>query len=191
MTPLDSFLQTIAEQAQEDSQWLILADWLEEQGDRRGELLRLLHALRQPEAVIPNRRTKAYRQRQAQEDRLRQLLEAGVSPCQPRRVNSISMEFVLIPPGTSLMGSPNSEPERHDDEAQHRVTLTRGFFLGVHQVTQAQWQAVMGSNPSNFKGENLPVEQVSWEDCQAFCLGWQTSLKTVRSAQQGRLVSPL
>jgi len=80
------------------------------------------------------------------------------------------MKFAWIPPGTFLMGSPANEPERSDDETQHGVTLTKGFHLGVHQVTQAQWQAVMGANPSNFKGENnLPVEQVSWDDCVAFC----------------------
>src|SRR5262249_26689915 len=61
------------------------------------------------------------------------------------------------------------EEGRSDDEVQHRVTLTGGFFLGVHQVTQAQWQMVMGSKPSRFKGENLPVERVSWDDCQEFC----------------------
>ena len=79
------------------------------------------------------------------------------------------MKFAWIPPGTFLMGSPANEPERSDDETQHGVTLTKGFHLGVHQVTQAQWQAVMGANPSNFKGDNLPVENVSWDDCVAFC----------------------
>ena len=49
------------------------------------------------------------------------------------------------------------------------MTLTKGFYLGVHPVTQAQWQAVMGGNPSHFKGDNRPVENVSWEDCQEFC----------------------
>ena len=51
----------------------------------------------------------------------------------------------------------------------NKVTLTKGFYLGVHEVTQAQWRAVMGKNPSHFKGDNLPVENVSWEDCQEFC----------------------
>jgi formylglycine-generating enzyme required for sulfatase activity len=83
--------------------------------------------------------------------------------------SGVEMKFAWIPPGTFLMGSPKSEPERSDDELQHRVTLTRGFRLGIHPVTQAQWQAVMGSNPSNFKGDNRPVEQVSWDDCQDFC----------------------
>ena len=87
--------------------------------------------------------------------------------------NSLGMKFAWIPPGTFLMGSPANEPERSDDETQHGVTLTKGFHLGIYQVTRAQWQAVMGANPSNFKGEsNLPVENVSWHDCVAFCGRW-------------------
>jgi sulfatase modifying factor 1 len=80
----------------------------------------------------------------------------------------VEMTFAWCPPGTFLMGSPAGEAERSDDELQHRVTLTKGFWLGIHQVTQAQWQAVMGDNPSNFKGVDLPVDNVSWEDCQKF-----------------------
>jgi formylglycine-generating enzyme required for sulfatase activity len=83
--------------------------------------------------------------------------------------NSLGMKFAWCPPGTFMMGSPSSEAERGDDESQHRVTLTKGFYLGIHAVTQAQWRAVMGSNPSNFKGDHLPVEQVSWDMCQEFC----------------------
>ena len=88
----------------------------------------------------------------------------------PKNVtNSIGMKFVWIPPGTFLMGSPKEEKERSDNETQHKVTLTKGFYMGVYAVTQEQWQAVMGNNPSHFKGEkNLPAEQVSWEDCQQF-----------------------
>ena len=67
------------------------------------------------------------------------------------------------------MGSPKEEKERKDDEIQHKVTLTKGFYMGVYTVTQEQWQEVMGNNPSHFKGEkNLPVEHVSWDDCQEF-----------------------
>lgn len=67
------------------------------------------------------------------------------------------------------MGSPKDEKERKDDETQHKVTLTRGFYMGVYTVTQEQWKEVMGNNPSHFKGEkNLPVENVSWDDCQEF-----------------------
>jgi sulfatase modifying factor 1 len=83
--------------------------------------------------------------------------------------NSFGMKFVWIPPGNFVMGSPNSEAERSDDEIQHKVTLSKGFYMAVHLVTQEQWQAVMGNNPSHFKGEkSLPVDQVSWGDCQEF-----------------------
>src|SRR5471030_1788704 len=83
--------------------------------------------------------------------------------------NSLGMKFVWIPPGTFLMGSPKEEKGREAIETQHKVTLTKGFYMTVYLVTQEQWKEVMGNNPSHFKGEkNLPVEQVSWEDCQAF-----------------------
>src|SRR5207249_4874744 len=84
--------------------------------------------------------------------------------------NSIGMRFVWIPPGNFTMGSPKEENKRGYDENQHKVALTKGFYMGVYTVTQEQWQAVMGNNPSDFKGEkNLPVEKVSWDDCQKFC----------------------
>ena len=79
------------------------------------------------------------------------------------------MELQLIPAGTFLMGSPEEEEDRDEDETQHEVTLTQPFYLGKYPVTQAQWQAVMGNNPSNFQGDNLPVEHVSWDDAQSFC----------------------
>jgi formylglycine-generating enzyme required for sulfatase activity len=68
------------------------------------------------------------------------------------------------------MGSPPSESGRGDDEVQHRVTLTQGFWMMEHEVTQGEWSAVMGSNPSSFSscGASCPVEQVSWEDAVAF-----------------------
>jgi serine/threonine protein kinase len=84
--------------------------------------------------------------------------------------NSIGMKFAWIPQGTFLMGSPESEEERFPNEKQHPVMLTRGFFLGIHPVTQAQWRAVMGSKHNYFfEGDNRPVESVSWNDCQDFC----------------------
>jgi formylglycine-generating enzyme required for sulfatase activity len=92
--------------------------------------------------------------------------------------NSIGMKFVWIPPGSFVMGSTKAEMEKQPfldilairlDETQHKVTLTKGFYMGIYTVTQDQWQAVMGNNPSYFKGEkNLPVERVSWNDCQDF-----------------------
>jgi sulfatase modifying factor 1 len=79
------------------------------------------------------------------------------------------MKFVWIPPGTFMMGSPKEEKDREAHETQHKVTLSRGFYMGVYTVTQEQWKEVMGNNPSYFKGvKNLPVEMVSWDDCQEF-----------------------
>ncbi|MFH0765351.1 MAG: formylglycine-generating enzyme family protein, partial [Calditrichota bacterium] len=76
------------------------------------------------------------------------------------------LTFVPIPGGSFLMGSPEGEEGRHGDEGpQHRVTL-QPFYMMTTEVTQAQWVALMGSNPSYFKGDDLPVEQVSWNDCQ-------------------------
>lgn len=77
--------------------------------------------------------------------------------------------FRWCPAGSFLAGSPESEGGRAKDEIQHNVTLTSGFWMLESEVTQKQWKAIMGANPSNFKGDNLPVEQVSWNDCQEFC----------------------
>lgn len=83
--------------------------------------------------------------------------------------NSLGIKFVWIPPGSFMMGSPMEESERQANETQHKVTLTKGFYMGVYTVTQEEWQQVMNKNPSEFKGEkNLPVEAISWEDCQEF-----------------------
>ena len=82
--------------------------------------------------------------------------------------NGINLEMVLIPAGKFMMGSPQTEIGRHVSETQHEVTLTKPFYMGKHEVTQEQWQAVLGSNPSDTKGENLPVNNVSWNECQEF-----------------------
>ena len=76
--------------------------------------------------------------------------------------------FRYCPPGTFLMGSPEDEEEHLYDETLHEVTLTHGYWLGETPVTQKEWTAVMGKNPSYFTGDDLPVEQVSWNDCQEF-----------------------
>lgn len=74
----------------------------------------------------------------------------------------------LIKPGTFMMGSPDDEPGRYDDEVQHEVTLNNGYWMMDTTVTQELWQAVIGSNPSYFKGPQRPVENVSWNDCEEF-----------------------
>jgi len=80
----------------------------------------------------------------------------------------IKLEMVLIPGGKFMMGSPVSEPGRIPDKTQYEVTLTKSFYIGKYEVMQEQWEAVMGNNPSEFKGPKLPVTNVSWNDCQEF-----------------------
>ncbi|GHU21780.1 hypothetical protein FACS1894172_19570 [Spirochaetia bacterium] len=85
-------------------------------------------------------------------------------PVQP----SIPANFVRIPGGTFMMGSPSSEVNRSSSEIQHRVTIT-GFSMSKYEVTQKEYQEVMGTNPSYFKGDNLPVEQVTWYGAIEYC----------------------
>ncbi|MBD2613135.1 formylglycine-generating enzyme family protein [Nostoc punctiforme FACHB-252] len=83
--------------------------------------------------------------------------------------NGVTLEMVQIPGGTFKMGSPEEEVGRNEDESpQHQVTVP-GFFMGRYEVTQAQYQAIIGTNPAVFKGEKLPVETVSWNDAVEFC----------------------
>ena len=90
-----------------------------------------------------------------------------LSPGQKRTF--AGFEMIWCPPGEFLMGSPAREANRDDDERCHPVVLSRGFWLGKYPVTQEQWELVMGSNPSRFTADpRLPVERVSWNDCQDF-----------------------
>ena len=136
----EALLQTIREDPDNAaSVWLILADWLEEHGDPRFELVRLCHDQQFRAEWSPTER----------DDRVRQLLAAAVAPCVPAWTNSLGMTFALIPAGKFLMGSPKSETDRYDDEGpQHAVEITRPFFLGIHPVTQEQYKKVTGKNPS-------------------------------------------
>ena len=78
--------------------------------------------------------------------------------------------FVWIPPGTFVMGSPETEGDRDPDEVQHVVTLTQGFWMSDHEVTQAEYLAVTGSNPSQYKKDpNRPVELSTWEEAASYC----------------------
>ena len=100
--------------------------------------------------------------------------------------NGVNLEMVKIEAGSFVMSA--SDDENESDEIAHRVTLTKDFYLGQTEVTQAQWRAVMGSNPSRFKGDDLPVEKISWNDAMSFCeklnelekapSGWKFTLPT-------------
>jgi formylglycine-generating enzyme required for sulfatase activity len=99
-------------------------------------------------------------------------LLAELPPYEPGDVllNSVGMRLALLPAGTFLMGSPDSDPSRYaDEQPQRRVTLPRPFFLGIHPVTQAQFDRVLNRSPSYWNGPDRPVERVSWHDAVEFC----------------------
>jgi len=83
---------------------------------------------------------------------------------------TIGAKFVLIPAGAFMRGSPEKEPDRSSNEKQYKVKISKPFYMQTTEVTQGQWQKVMGNNPSEFKncGDDCPVEQVSWNDAQEF-----------------------
>ena len=114
------------------------------------------------------RKAEEEAKRKAEEEAKRKA-EAELKKFMEIDCNGVKLKLVKIPAGTFKMGSPEDELGRYDDEKQHRVTLTKVFLLGKYQVTQAQWKAVMGSNPSRSKGDNRPVENVSWDDTKSFC----------------------
>ena len=80
----------------------------------------------------------------------------------------VNLAMILIPQGKFIMGSPLSEPGHKGDELQHQVVFSRPYFIGKYEVTQEQWETVMGDNPSQTKGAKLPVTNISWNDCQNF-----------------------
>jgi len=83
--------------------------------------------------------------------------------------NSLGMKFMLIPPGKFIMGSPKDEEWHQAAEVQHAVSITGPFYMGATEVTQKQWSALMGKNPSFFTGDDLPVETVTWLQVEEFC----------------------
>jgi formylglycine-generating enzyme required for sulfatase activity/outer membrane protein assembly factor BamB len=96
--------------------------------------------------------------------------------------NGVSMSLVLIPSGTFMMGSPKDEKDRSDNEGpRHQVRFRKPFYMGIHAVTQQQYEQVMGENPSHFKNANHPVEKASWYDAAEFCK--RLSQKTGRTVR--------
>ncbi len=166
MTGCDALLAGIVSDPLEETRWLVLADWLEENDDlRRAELLRL-HRKMLATCCEPD----AHSERAVWQARMVELLIAGVRPCVPQETlmlpGGVPMTFSFIPPGVFLMGS-----DKGDDHEKpvHRAEVSQAFFLGVYPITQAQWFAVMGTDPSQYQGAELPVESVSWEDAEEFC----------------------
>src|SRR5262245_13174330 len=168
----DAFLSALCDDPSDEVTWLALADWLDEDGQSdRAELLRLTRRLRRtPPAESDDVRRRVV-----------ELLAADVRPVVVERVNALGMRFALVPPGRFLMGSPPDGPGRSDHEQLHEVELTRPYWLGGFPVTQRQFEAVTGSNPSHFRPDgpgkirvrkqvtdDFPVEQVSWEDAARF-----------------------
>ncbi len=193
MNTESDFQQALLKDPESDDLRQVFADWLEQKGDPRAELLRLTDVLRRVD--VPNR--------QQVENRLRQLLDPPkpqrswsqwlvgqpspeaiepLAPVGPFFINSIGMKLAWIPAGTFLVGSAENEPGHRANEHQHQVSLTEGFWLGVSVVTQQQYQQVMQSNPSAFASgaieaetvadwdtSGFPVERVNWEEAMEFC----------------------
>src|SRR5262245_45764224 len=119
MDTRDALLAAIAADPADPLGWRALADWLEEHGEaERAELSRLTLRLRLE---------RGHADHPAWQRRVQALLAAGVKPCVPEMTTSLGMRFVLIPPGTFWMGSPDNEPGRYGGEARHEVQLTRPF----------------------------------------------------------------
>jgi uncharacterized protein (TIGR02996 family) len=166
MSEETGFLQAMLAEPNNVQLRLVVADWLEKRGDLRGEVLRLSHELTRPIRV---------QQREVKESRLQALLAGRLKPFVPVQTNSIGMKLALVPPGTSLAGSPRSEAQRAANERKRQpVEVSQAFFMGVYPVTQREYTMVMGENPAHFHernggGPEHPVEQVSWKKAVAFC----------------------
>jgi uncharacterized protein (TIGR02996 family) len=192
----DALLSVLRDDPGDEVTWAALADFFDDSGQpERAELMRLMRSPLTTPLLEPT----------AASARVLELLAAGVKPVTVGLTNSIGMEFVLVQPGTFLMGEPPGEEWRGRGEKQHEVTLTRPFYLGVYPVTQGQWKRVMGYNPSSFsrtgQGRDrvedvsdaeldlFPVEQVSWTDAQDFLQRLATLDKEARNAREYRLPS--
>jgi len=175
MPPDDPLLLALAADPSDGLAWLALADKLEEEGsDEQAALLRLHRELIAAEPGRGKQKLTA---------EVSKRLAAGVRPVGPRLVNTMGMELALIPAGVFLMGSSGHGGHGNRDETPlHRVEITRPFWIGVHPVTQEQYAAVMGKNPSQFrkggrrakdvKGldtRRFPVEGMTCADTETFC----------------------
>ena len=95
--------------------------------------------------------------------------------------NKVTLKLVLIPAGKFIMGSSETEKGREENETRHEVTISKPFYMGVTEVTQEQYEVVMGNNPSTYKGKTNPVEMANWNDAVEFCK--KLSAKTGKTVQ--------
>ncbi len=84
-------------------------------------------------------------------------------------VNSVGMKLAYIPPGDFTIGSPKTEPGRIANETRRHVTFEKGFRIGITEVTQKEWRLIMGTSPAFFKGDDLPVERITWREAVEYC----------------------
>ena len=103
-------------------------------------------------------------------------------------VDGVSFNMILVEHGSFMMGATEEQEAPYDDEKPvHKVILTRDYYIGETQVTQALWTAIMGNNPSHFSGDDRPVESVSWDDCQRFVGALNRKLRTELAGKKFRL----
>jgi len=156
-----AFLDAIAADPGDWQVRLILADYLQDNDDSRAEMIRLTYDLT---------RSTTLRGRTARESRYRELLAEGVRAPAPVGTNSMGMTFAAVPPGEFLMGSGPRESGRKNDEAQHRVILTKPYWIGTHLIDQTAWLELMHENPSSVRDDpRLPVDSTNWVECVEFC----------------------
>ena len=145
--------------------WMDEERRVEEESERQRQLKR--------EAKVELERLKTLEEKESQRLAAEAKMASMLGISRPFESGARGQAGVLvvrwIPAGWYIMGSPISEEGRDSNEIQHEVVLTRGFFMAETECTQAQWKAVMGSNPSEFKGADRPVEQVSWEEAVEYC----------------------
>ncbi|MCB1189953.1 MAG: SUMF1/EgtB/PvdO family nonheme iron enzyme [Leptospiraceae bacterium] len=133
------------------------------------------------------KRERQEKQKQQAEEAEKQLQEA-VKKSRILVSDSLGMEFVLIPAGEFMMGASSGDTDASDNEKpQHKVFITKPFYMGKYPVTQKQWKTVTWYNPSYFKGDDLPVECVSWDDVQEFIK--KLNVTSIRSNSEVLLLS--
>jgi uncharacterized protein (TIGR02996 family) len=171
---LEGLLAAIQAEPEDDLAWLALADALEEAGDPRAEITRLVTYLR---------RTPRGQGRLEAEQRLQALLASGARPLMPTVTSSVGIKLVLIPPGTFQMGASAGEYGCEPHELpRHEVSITRAFYLGVTHVTQRQYQAVLGANPSTFvPGTSYPVRARSTAEFPVDGISWNMAIDYCRA----------